>query len=501
MSDHGIVPHRKLVTVSLLLAVFIQTLDSLIAVTAMPFIQGAFSASAEEVSWVLTSSVIANAIMTAPAAWMAARFGRKQFFLCSLGGFVCMSALSGLSQSLEQLILCRFIQGMLGAALIPLGQATMLDLYPVARRPQAMAIFAIGILMGPTLAPITGAYLTDAYHWRLVFYVSIVPGLLALLGLALFLPKESGERALRFNWYGFAILGLAIGTFQYVLDRGQKLDWFASTEIIATATISGLCFYLFVVHMLTAEKPFLTPALFKDRNFLAGLMTMACISSTMLSTSVLLVPFLQQLAGYPVLDSGMAMAPRGLGTLMAMFAASRLVVHVDPRVMIVGGLLTMGWTMLVMSTWTPDVDQTELMLMLLAQGFGMGMVLNPMLVMSFSELPPHLRAEGVAVQSLSRTIGSAAGISVSTFTLIRSTQITHADIVAGITPFRPPLPGLGTSAQLLDLASTRGALALEQMATYQAKIIAYNNDFRLMALIVLPPLILLLITRRRVAPT
>lgn len=500
MSDQSLVRHRKLITIFVLLAIFIQTLDSTIAIVALPFIQGSLSASAEEVSWVLTSSVIANAIMTAPAAWMAMRFGRKQVFLVCLGGFVCMSALSGLSQSLEQLILCRIIQGMFGAALAPLCQATMLDIYPVAQRAQAMAIFAVGILMGPAMGPVIGGYLTDAFHWRLVFYVAAGPGLLALLGLALFLPRASPEPALRFNWYGFAMLGLAVGMLQFVLDRGQKLDWFASTEIIAAATICGLCLYLFVVHMLTADRPFLTPALFRDRNFLVGLVMIACVSSTMLATPALLVPFLQQLAGYPVLDSGIAMAPRGLGTIVAMFVASQLTVRIDPRVVMASGLLGMGWTMLVISTWTPDVSQNHIMMMLLVQGFAMGLVLNPMIVMAFSTMPPHLRAEAVSVQSLARTIGSAAGISVTTFTLARNTQITHADIAAGITPFQRALPGLDLTSLILDPMTTRGAVSLDQMVTYQAKIISYNNDFRLMTLTVIAPLILLLLIRRRVSP-
>lgn len=500
MSDQGIVRHRKLITVFVLMAIFIQTLDSTIAIVALPFIQGSLSASAEEVSWVLTSSVIANAIMTAPVAWMATRFGRKQVFLVCLGGFVCLSALSGLSQSLEQLILCRIVQGMFGAALAPLCQATMLDIYPMAQRAQAMAIFAVGILMGPAMGPVIGGYLTDAFNWRLVFYVTAGPGLLALLGFAFFLPKTTPEPTLRFNWYGFAMLGLAVGALQFVLDRGQKLDWFASTEIIAAATICGLCLYLFIVHMLTAERPFLSPALFRDRNFLAGLIMIACVSSTMLATAALLVPFLQQLAGYPVLDSGIAMAPRGLGTMVAMFVASRLTMRIDPRVVMAIGLLGMGWTMLIISTWTPDIGQNQMLLVLLAQGFSMGLVLNPMIVMAFSTMPLHLRAEAVSVQSLSRTIGSAAGISITTFTLARDTQITHADIAAGITPFRRMLPSLDIASVILDPATTRGAVSLEQMVTYQAKNIAYNNDFRLMMLTVVPPLILLLLVRRRAGP-
>lgn len=500
MSDHGVVHHRKLITASVMLAIFIQTLDSTIAIVAMPFMQGSLSASAEEVSWVLTSSVIANAIMTAPAAWMAARFGRKEVFVVCLAGFLCMSVLSGQSQSLQQLILCRIFQGMFGAALAPLCQATMLDIYPVAQRAQAMAIFAVGILMGPAMGPVIGGYLTDAFHWRLVFYVVIGPGLLALLGLAIFLPRVPGQPTLRFNWYGFAMLGLAVGTLQLVLDRGQKLDWLSSSEIIAAATIGGLCLYLFIVHMFTADKPFLSPVLFKDRNFVASLAMILCVSSTMLATPALLVPFLQQLGFYPVLESGIAMAPRGLGTIMAMFVASRLAVRIDSRMLMALGLLGTGWTMLVIGTWTPDVTQAQMMTVLLIQGFALGLVLNPMMVMAFSTLSPHLRAEAVSVQSLARNISFAAGISVTTATLARNTQTVHAEIAAGITPFRRALPGFDVASQMLDPAIPRGAAMLDQMVTFQAKIISYNSDFHLMALTVIPPLILLCFLRRRTSP-
>ena len=437
--------------------------------------------------------------MTAPAAWMARRYGRKQVFLICLGGFLCLSVLSGLSRTLEQLIVCRLIQGMFGAALAPLCQATMLDIYPFAQRARAMAIFAVGILMGPFLGPVIGGYLTDAWHWRLVFYVTLGPGSLALLGVAVFLPKVAAQTSLRFNWYGFATLGLAAGMFQLILDRGQKQDWFTSTEIVVEAAIAGLCLYLFVVHMATSDRPFLPPALFKDRNFVAGIIMVACVSSVMLATASLLIPFLQQLGHHPVLESGVAMAPRGLGTMTAMFIASRLAARFDERAIMAMGLLTMGWTMLVMSTWTPDVTQTEMMAVLLAQGFAMGLVLNPMTVMAYTTLAAHLRPEAASVQSLARNLGSAVGISVTTFTLTRSTQITHAEIAAGITPFTRAPPGAGLAMHVLDPATRHGAAVLDQMVTYQAKIIAYNNDFRLMALTVLPPLVLLFFLRRHAA--
>lgn len=492
----GVVPHRRLITASVMLAMFIQTLDSTISIVALPYIQGSMSASADEISWVLTSYVIAAAIFTAPVGWMAQRFGRKRMFLICLGGFLFMSVLSGASQSLEQLITLRIIQGVFGAALAPMCQATMLDIYPFRQRAQAMAIFAMGITLGPIMGPTLGGYLTDLYSWRWVFYVNIGPGILAFLGVLIFLPKVPARPNMTFSWYGFAMLGVAAGTFQLILDRGQTQDWFNSTEIIVEAVIAGLCFYLFVVHMLTADKPFLPPALFRDRNFFAGIMMVSCVSALMLSTASLMAPFLQQMAKYSAIDSGIAMAPRGLGTMISMFVASFLAKYIDQRHLMGAGLISLGGSMMVMSGWTPDVTQTEMMVVLFWQGFSIGLVFNPMTVMAYVTLSSALRSEATAVQSLARNLGSAMGISITTFTLTRGTQVAHADLSAGITPFERALQGGNTVARVLDPATRAGAALLDEMVTYQAKIISYNNDFRLMALSVIPPLILLLFMRR-----
>ncbi|MGE0417626.1 MAG: DHA2 family efflux MFS transporter permease subunit [Acetobacteraceae bacterium] len=496
MSDTVTVPHRRLITASVMLAMFIQTLDSTISIVALPYIQGTMSASHDEISWVLTSYVIAAAIFTAPVGWMAQRFGRKRLFLICLGGFLCMSMLSGASQSLEQLITFRIIQGMFGAALAPMCQATMLDIYPFSQRAQAMAVFAMEITLGPTMGPTLGGWLTETYNWRWVFYVNIAPGLLAFAGVLIFLPRVPPRTNMTCSWYGFAMLGLAAGTFQLMLDRGQTQDWFNSREIIITATICGLCFYLFIVHMITAERPFLPLALFKDRNFFAGIIMVACVSSLMLSTASLMSPFLQQLGRYPVLDSGIAMAPRGFGTMIAMFVASWLARFFDQRKIMASGLLALGLAMTIMSRWTPDVTQIEMMAVLFLQGFSIGLVFNPMTVMAYTTLSPSLRPEATAVQSLARNLGSAIGISVTTFTLTRGTQVAHADVSAGITPFERMLQLGDAASRYLDPATRKGAALLDQMVTYQARIISYNNDFALMAFAVVPPLILLLFMRR-----
>ncbi len=500
MSNSTRVPYRGLITASAMLAMFMQTLDSTIANVALPYMQGSMSASYDEITWVLTSYVIAAAIMTAPVGWMAVRYGRKRLFIICIVGFTVASVLCGAAQSLEQLVGFRLLQGMFGAALAPLSQATMLDIYPFSRRAQAMAIFSMGVTMGPMVGPTLGGYLTDLYSWRWVFYVNLPFGILAIIGIALFMRETPARPQLTFSWYGFAMLGLAAGAFQMMLDRGQELDWFSSREIIVEAVVAGLAFYLFVVHMFTADKPFLPAGLFKDRNFASAIIMIFCISSVMLATTALLAPYLENLAGYPVYTAGWAMAPRGIGIIASMFLAARLGMRVDQRKIMAVGLVILGWVLYTMSTWTPDITPAEMMFIMIIQGFAVGLVFNPMTVMAYTTLAPSLRGEATSVQSLARNIGSAIGISITSFTLTRSIQTTHADIAAGITPFDRVLQGNDTVQHMLNPVTRHGAAMLDQMVTHQAQIIAYNNDFRLMMLSIVPPLLLLLLMRRHDRP-
>ncbi|MBS0638500.1 MAG: DHA2 family efflux MFS transporter permease subunit [Proteobacteria bacterium] len=500
MAEPSQVPNRGLITASAMLAMLMQTLDSTIANVALPYMQGSMSASYEEINWVLTSYVIAAAIMTAPVGWMARRFGRKKLFITCLAGFTITSMLCGAAQSLEQLVVFRLLQGMCGAAIAPLSQATMLDIYPFARRAQAMALFSMGVTMGPIMGPTLGGWLTDAYSWRYVFYVNLPFGIISITGLMLFMKETPAQDSLRFSWYGFSMLALACGAFQLMLDRGQVQDWFTSREVIIEAVIAGLALYLFVVHMFTADKPFLSLGLFRDRNFSSAMIMVFCVSSVLLSTSALLAPYLQNLAGYPVLTAGWAMAPRGFGTILSMYVASRLGMRVDQRKIMAAGLLVLAAALYEMSTWTPDVPQSQMMVTLVIQGFSVGLVFNPMSVMAYTTLASHLRGEGTALQSLARNFGSAVGISVTSFMLTRNQQTTHADIAAGITPFNRALQMGDYASHLLDPFTQRGAETLNGMINHQAAIIAYNNDFRFMMLSIIPPLLLLLLMRRHVQP-
>ncbi|MEJ0020009.1 MAG: DHA2 family efflux MFS transporter permease subunit [Acetobacteraceae bacterium] len=500
MSDSTRVPYRGLITACAMLAMFMQTLDSTIANVALPYMQGSMAASYDEITWVLTSYVIAAAIMTAPVGWLAVRYGRKRLFMVCIAGFTVTSLMCGAAQSLEQLVGFRLLQGMFGAALAPLSQATMLDIYPFARRAQAMAIFSMGVTMGPMIGPTLGGYLTDLYSWRWVFYVNLPFGILAMVGLGVFMQDTPQRPGLKFSWYGFAMLGLAVGALQLMLDRGQVQDWFSSREIIIEAVVAGLAFYLFVVHMFTADKPFLPAGLFKDRNFASGIIMVFCVSSVMLATMALLAPYLQNLAGYPVYTAGTAMAPRSFGTIASMFLAARLGMRVDQRKIMAVGLLILGWGLYSMSTWTPDVTEGQMMMTMVLQGFSVGLVFNPMTVMAYTTLSASLRGEATSVQSLARNVGSAIGISVTSFSLTRSIQATHADIAAGVTPFDRVLQGNDAVSHLLNPGTRQGAALLDQMVTHQAQIIAYNNDFRLMILTIVPPLLLLFLMRRHARP-
>lgn len=479
-----------------MLAMFMQVLDTSICVVALPYMQGSLSASAEEINWVLTSSVIAAAIMTAPVGWLAQRFGRKRLFITCLVGFVTSSMMCGAAQTLPQLVGFRLLQGMFGAGIAPLSQATMLDIYPFSRRAQAMALFSMGVTMGPMIGPALGGYLTDLYNWRWVFYVNLPFGIIAVTGLVLFMPEAPARPGLKFSWYGFTMLAVAVGAFQMMLDRGQILDWFTSREIILLATIAGLSFYLFLVHMVLSDKPFLPTALFKDRNFFSAIIMVFCISAILQATSALLAPYLQKLGGLPPEEAGWALAPRGIGTIVSMFLASRLAAFVDQRKIMAAGLIVLGTVLHDMSNWTPDVSGFRMMLILVMQGLSIGLVFNPLTVMAYTTLPAQFRGEGTAVQSLARNTGSAVGISVMTFTLTRGFQTNHADIAASITPFERLLQHHDVVSSVLDPTTRKGAILLDQMISYQAQIIAYNNDFRLMMLIIIPPLLLLFLMRR-----
>jgi DHA2 family multidrug resistance protein len=492
----GVVPHRAIITVCVMVATLMQSLDSTIANVALPYMQGSLSATSDQITWVLTSYIVAAAIMTAPVGWLAARFGRKNLFLVCLFGFTAASMLCGAAQSLTQMVAFRLLQGVFGAALVPLSQATMLDIYPPEQRGSAMAVWGVGVMVGPILGPTLGGYLTDVYNWRWVFYVNLPFGVLGIAGLMLFMPKAAQNAALRFDWTGFGVLALGIGSLQLMLDRGQDQDWFGSNEIITEAVLAGLGIYLFIAHMATAERPFIAPRLFRNINFSASLAMMFAVGVVLLATSALLAPYLQNLANYPVATAGLVMAPRGAGTMAAMMVAGRLSSRTDPRKMMALGVLLLLWSLWDSTTWTPDLSQRQLVINTIVQGAGLGFVFIPIQVVAFATLEPALRTDGTALLSLFRNIGSAIGVSVTSAMLAHNVQVVHSELGAYINPFNRVLQDGGTVQHLLNPATDRGAQMLDAMINHQAQIIGYIDDYKLMMLVALPTLLLPLLMRR-----
>ncbi|HLJ05502.1 MAG TPA: DHA2 family efflux MFS transporter permease subunit [Acetobacteraceae bacterium] len=489
-------PYRLIITLCTVGATLMQALDQTIANVALPYMQGSLSASFDEITWVLTSYITAAAIMTAPVGWLASRFGRKYLFITCLIGFTITSMLCGAAQSLDEMVTFRLFQGMFGAALVPLSQATMLDIYPAEQRGNAMAIWGVGVMIGPILGPTLGGYLTEMYNWRYVFYINLPFGILATLGLIFFMPRSTPNTSMRFDWTGFAALSLGIGAIQMMLDRGQDQDWFSSREIIIEAVLGGLGVYLFIVHMLTARRPFIPPALFKDRNFAAGVVMMFAAGTILVSSSSLMAPWLQNLANYPVETAGLIMAPRGIGTMVAMVLAGRIATRVDPRVAMGFGILCVVWSIWEMTSWTPDINEGRLAFTIVVQGFGLGFLFIPLQMLAFATLPVMLRTDGAGLFSLFRNIGAAIGVSVTSSMLARNTQVLHAEIGSHVNPFNRALQVGGAVQHHMAPATHHGMMLLDRIVNQQAQIIAYMDDYKMMIFTTLPALLLLFLMRR-----
>ena len=481
-----------------MVATLMQALDNTIANVALPHMQGSLGASRDQITWVLTSYVIAAAIMTAPVGWFAARFGRKPFFIVCLVGFTITSMLCGVAQNLPQEVVFRFLQGCFGAALVPLSQAIMLDLYPIESRGTAMAIWATGVMIGPILGPTLGGYLTDSYNWRWVFFINVPFGIAAVAGLMLFLNERHRNATLRFDWMGFLALSAGLGALQLMLDRGFSKDWFSSPEIIIEAAIAGLGFYLFIVHMLTADKPFIPPRVFKDVGFLSGFATMFAVGVVLLGSSALLPPYLQNLGNYSVMQTGLLMTPRGIGAMLVMMVAGRLTRVIDPRLLMAVGVIAIAGAMWDMTQWTPEVSLMRLSVVTMIQGVGISFVFIPLQVVGFATLPANLRTDAAALYSLSRNIGSAIGVSATSTLLASSFQRIHAQFAEQVTPFNRALQS-GAQGLFLGPTTPFGVQGIEAQIQYHAYVAAYANDFLLMFWTCLPLLPLLFFMRKPAA--
>ncbi len=465
--------------------VLMQALDTTIANVALPYMEGSLSASRDQITWVLTSYIIAAAIMTAPVGWLAARFGKKNFFITSIAGFTIASMLCGASQNLEQMVLFRIIQGVFGAALGPLSQTVMLDMYPPAKRGNVMAIWGMGVMLGPILGPTLGGVLTDAYSWRWVFYINVPFGLAACAMLMVFFKDTVRDASLKFDWFGFAALSAGLAGLQLMLDRGTTKGWFSSAEVVIEAMVAVIGLYLFLVHMWTAKKPFIPVVIFKDRNFISGLVLMFVMGIVLLASSALISPYLQNLAGRSVTQTGFLMVPRAFGVMFAMVFAGRLALRVDPRVIMTAGAGLMLWSLWAMTSWTPSINVSTIGWVTFIQGVGMGLVFVPMNMVAFATLSPQLRTDGAGLSNLVRNIGSAIGVSLTTNILAYSVQTIHAQLAGQASVFNRAL-GVNAPSMMMSPRIPFGLANLNSLIEYRAQVQAYANDFLFMFLVSLP---------------
>jgi DHA2 family multidrug resistance protein len=496
----GGAPNKWAITISIMLATVMNSLDTTIANVALPHIQGSVSASQDQITWVLTSYIVAATIMTPMTGWLSGRIGRKNLLLISIAGFTVASALCGMASSLAGIVGFRLLQGLFGAALIPLSQAVLLDIWPKEQHGQAMAIWVAGAILGPIMGPALGGYLTDNLSWRWVFYINLPIGVLAYAGTFMFISNNKQDIARKFDFFGFGTLAVFIAAFQLALDRGPTQDWLGSKEIWTEVIVAVVSLYLFIVHAATAKNPFFDRRLFTDRSFVVASFMGFFLGILLFSTMALLPPMLEELMGYPVVTTGLVMMPRGIGAFVATFAVGRLVGKVDSRLLVGTGLLFMAFSAWQMSKFSLEMNSTPLMISAFIQGLGTGTIFVPLTTLAFATINPIFRAEGSSVFTLIRNLGSAAGISIVEALQTQNVEVVHSGLVSHL---QPGSANLASLPDYLNPATTAGAAALNAEVNRQAAMVAYLDDFWLMLIItvvVVPLLFLISKPRQKLDP-
>ncbi len=489
---NGEYPNRGLITVMIMLATIMQVLDTTIANVALPSMTGDLGASQDTITWVLTSYIVAAAIMTPVTGWLADQIGKREVFLISIIGFVESSLLCGIAWNLSAMVAFRVMQGIFGAAIVPLSQTFLLDINPRKKAGSAMAMWGGGIMVGPIIGPTLGGWLTESYHWRWVFLINLPVGIVAVLGCIAYLP-HSVRRIRKFDFFGFAMLSMAIGALQLMLDRGGEVDWFAPTEIWIYLFLTVVGFWVFVIHILGAKLPFMEPGMFADRNFATGLGFIFVIGIILLASLALLPPMLSKIYGYPTITTGLVMGRRGFGSMFSMIMVGRLVRTVDARILVVAGLILTAASLYYMTGFSPAMGSWPIIWTGILQGLGLGLVFVPLSTIAFATIDPKYRADATALFSLVRNIGSSIGISIVSVMLARNIQVNHAELGAYINPFNPML------WQASPAAAGGNLTALSQMdglVNIQAAIVSYLDDFKLMMVVTLLAIPLAFVLRK-----
>lgn len=490
---HEQIRYRGLLTVAVMGASIIQILDTTIANVAIPHMRAALGATSETVNWVLTSYIIAAAVAMPITGWLADRIGRRRLFLGAVTGFIMASMACGAAQNLEEMVIFRFLQGISGAFIGPLSQSVMLDINPPERHARAMSIWGMGIMIGPIMGPVLGGWLTESVNWRWVFYVNLPVGLVTLALMWALLPATK-TRQRKFDLFGFSMLALGLASLQLMLDRGAQKDWFDSTEIWIELGVSVACLWMFVIHLVTGRETLFNRQMLRDRNLVTAMGFMIVIGIVMFASMALLPPMLQNLFGWPVIDTGWVLAVRGVGILMSMWAAGQLLGKVDARWMVGTGLLVAALSLWQMSHWSLEMGMQPVIVSGLVQGIGMGLVFIPLNTMAFATIPPQYRTDGSSLMNLLRSIGGSVGISIVTTLLGANIQRSHEDMVAHITNSSTSLLDASTADRFGIVGDTAMAMVNAEI-NRQAAMVAYIDDFWLMMWVTLAALPLVFLLR------
>jgi DHA2 family multidrug resistance protein len=487
--------NRILTAVAVMAATVMQVLDTTIINVALPNMAGQLDATPDNISWVLTSYLIASAIIMPLTGFITDRIGQKRFLLISIAGFVITSALCGMAATLAQMVLFRFLQGVFGAALVPLSQSIMLQVFPGEQRGKAMAIWAMGVMVAPIMGPTLGGWLTEVISWRWTFYINLPVGIVSFI-LALRYVHDTPTRERRMDWLGFASLALGIGALQLVLDRGNQDDWFSSQTLIFAAIAAVISFIFFIAYTLTGKHhPLFDLRIFKDRNFMVASLIMTTIGVGFFGGMVLQSLYLQNFLGYPTFEAGLYMAPRGVASFLVMMFVGKFSGKIPPRNFILIGIICSIAGNYLMTLFTGDITANDLIFPMVLQGMGMGLVFVPISTLAFTTLPKATAAEAAGIYSLIRAVGSALGISILATYFSRSTQQSWSLLRGEITPYSNTLHAYLAPLHL-GTQDPQGIALAARAVLHQAQNIGYIDAFWFATLnfVLMLPLLLLVRT-------
>jgi MFS transporter, DHA2 family, multidrug resistance protein len=461
-----------------------QFLDMTIANVALPHIQNSLNASFETITWMMTSFIIAGVLVLPLTGWLSDRFGSRNLFIGATAAFVLSSMLCGAATSLTQMVIFRAIQGIAAALIAPMSQTIMFDINPPSKQARAMSIWGMVVMIGPISGPFLGGFLTDTLNWRWVFYVNLPIGIPALVILWWLLPSRPIVKR-KLDVFGAIILGLGLCALQLMLDRGQQKDWFTSQEIVFELIFSISALWIFFIHSRSARHPLFERAMITDRSFLVGVGFMLVLGIVNVGLSAVLPTMFQRVYGYSVMDTGLLMAPRGVGVLITMMVCSRLMKRVDNRLLIMIGYLLAALSLWTMTAWSLDMDYHPIILSSFIQGVGLGLVFVPVNMIAFASLSPKYRTDGTTLMTLFRNLGGSFGISIIVTALARNIQTSHADIGANVTSFNVPAIDPASTAEILGSVGASLLALLDGEVNRQAAMIAYIDNFYMLFWLIL----------------